>query len=87
MPLDQHSVNTCVLRRLDFSVQPLRSLCLGGDFRPAQPQRHREHRGCTEKQFKLGHHRFTDDDAGLRRSRSGLKDRDDCNGLIAGARV
>jgi len=34
-----------------FSVQPLCSLCLGGVFLLGirQPQRHREHRGCTEK--------------------------------------
>src|ERR1043165_2330953 len=34
-----------------FSVQPLCSLCLCGVFllRIHQPQRHREHRGCTEK--------------------------------------
>src|SRR5689334_22346739 len=34
-----------------FSVQPLCSLCLCGfcSFRVEQPQRHREHRGCTEK--------------------------------------
>ena|ERR1043165_8258452 len=35
----------------DFSVQPLCSLCLCGVFLLGihQPQRHREHRGCTEK--------------------------------------
>src|SRR5687768_8223909 len=35
----------------DFSVQPLCSLCLCGYRECAiqQPQRHREHRGCTEK--------------------------------------
>src|SRR6185295_20177960 len=32
-----------------FSVQPLCSLCLCGVLWPHQPQRHREHRGCTEK--------------------------------------
>ena len=41
-----------------FSVQPLCSLCLcGGSFvQPDQPQRHREHRGCTENNqgFLLG---------------------------------
>ena len=36
---------------IDFSVQPLCSLCLGGVFLLGihQPQRPREHRGCTEK--------------------------------------
>ena len=35
-----------------FSVQPLCSLCLCGlIFRREPPQRHREHRGCTEKKF------------------------------------
>src|SRR4029078_12303614 len=36
---------------IDFSVQPLCSLCLCGVFWLGihQPQRHREHRGCTEK--------------------------------------
>jgi hypothetical protein len=36
---------------IDFSVQPQCSLCLGGVFLLGirQPQRHREHRGCTEK--------------------------------------
>src|SRR6185369_2680181 len=36
---------------IDFSVQPLCSLCLCGVFLLGihQPQRHREHRGCTEK--------------------------------------
>src|SRR5215212_11451075 len=34
-----------------LSVQPLCSLCLCFlGFRGKQPQRHREHRGCTEKQ-------------------------------------
>jgi len=35
----------------DFSVQPLCSLCLCGVVLLGihQPQRHREHRGCTEK--------------------------------------
>ena len=34
-----------------FSVQPLCSLCLRGEHlsKITQPQRHREHRGCTEK--------------------------------------
>src|SRR6185369_8747552 len=32
-----------------FSVQPLCSLCLRGDFPASKPQRHREHKGCTEK--------------------------------------
>src|SRR5215212_7846560 len=34
-----------------FSVQPLRALCLCGSLllRKKQPQRHRAHRGCTEK--------------------------------------
>src|SRR6185369_6244167 len=36
---------------IDFSVQPLCSLCLCGVFLLGihQPPRHREHRGCTEK--------------------------------------
>src|SRR5215207_8398284 len=34
----------------DFSVQPLCSLCLcGSDWLGKSPRRHREHRGCTEK--------------------------------------
>jgi len=39
------------LNHIDFSVQPLCSLCLCGVFllEIPQPQRHREHRGCTEK--------------------------------------
>jgi len=32
-----------------FSVQPLCSLCLRGDFPASKPQRHKEHKGCTEK--------------------------------------
>jgi ATP-dependent DNA helicase RecQ len=38
-----------------FSVQPLCSLCLCGGFSgQSEPQRHKEHRGCTEKsQTKL----------------------------------
>jgi hypothetical protein len=43
---------TRVLRaRLALSVQPLCSLCLCGVFLLGiyQPQRHREHGGCTEK--------------------------------------
>jgi len=32
-----------------FSVSPWLRI-----VRKEQPQRHREHRGCTEKQFKLG---------------------------------
>src|SRR6185295_8593618 len=36
---------------MDFSVQPLCPLCLCGVFLLGnhQPQRHREHKGCTEK--------------------------------------
>jgi hypothetical protein len=39
-----------------FSVQPLWSLRLCGQFLAGNkpPQRHRDHRGCTEKKFKLG---------------------------------
>src|SRR6185436_6446296 len=38
---------------LHFSVQPLCSLCLCGVCDRYKPQRHREHRGCTEKKRKL----------------------------------
>src|SRR5688500_18892738 len=43
------------------SVHSLCSLCLCGVLvRNHQPQRYREHRGCTEKKFTLGHtHAFT----------------------------
>ena len=43
---------------MDFSVLPLCSLCLRGDLEMSLSslQRHREHRGSTEKNFKLGHH-------------------------------
>src|SRR6185503_7821302 len=39
----------------DLSVQPLCSLCLCGYKECAiqQPQRHREHRGCTEKKCQI----------------------------------
>src|SRR6185503_9035234 len=39
----------------DFSVQPLCSLCLCGYKECAiqQPQRHTEHRGCTEKKCQI----------------------------------
>ena len=44
----------CALHKvpvLDFSVQPLCSLCLCGVFLLGihQPQRHREHGGCTKQ--------------------------------------
>ena len=40
-------------RKSDFSVHPLCSLCLRGVFcsELISPQRHREHRGCTEKKL------------------------------------
>src|SRR5947207_6307892 len=44
-------------RRLIFSLCKLCVLCVSVVlFQINEPQRHREHRACTEKNVKLGHH-------------------------------